>query len=269
MSQQEIEVGTAVATKEEQSPDEWAEQKSASVQQPMAMPEVGKLMEAALAQGPEGVDALERLVDMQMRILDRQAESGLVVALAEFKASCPPIPKTKHVKYATKGGKSVDFHFAPLGAIQKVVDPVLHTFGLSYTFDTEDLDGKSVTIRGRLQHVDGAYRESTVTLPVAGMQDSPAQRYAGTITYGKRYVLSALLGITIEDDVDGQQPGDAEPVGEEELTELREMIQGSGADIDRFLAYFELDSLAQLPGSRLAEARKLLQAKAKASKSDG
>lgn len=251
--------GTAVATREEVDlPD---------VQRPAALPEVGKLMETALAQGPEGVDALEKLVDMQMRILDRQAESGLTVALAEFKAACPQIEKSKRVKYATSSGKSVDFHYAPLGAIQKVVDPVLHRFGLSYTFDTEDKDGKSVTIRGRLQHVDGAFRESTVTLPVAGMQDSPAQRYAGTITYGKRYVLSALLGITIEDDVDGQQPGDPDPVDDEELSELRGMITESGADIDKFLAYFKLDSLADMPGTRLAEARRMLRAKiAKADK---
>lgn len=259
LEEDEVEVGTAVAAREHRDlPD---------VQRPAALPEVGKMMEAALAQGPDGVEALERLVDMQMRILDRQAESGLTVALADFKAACPEIQKTKRVKYATSSGKQVDFHYAPLGAIQKTVDPVLHRFGLSYTFDTEDTDGKAVTIRGRLQHVDGAYRESTVTLPVAGMQDSPAQRYAGTITYGKRYVLSALLGITIEDDVDGQQPGDPDPIDEEEWKELERLIDESGADLPKFCAYFKLDSLADMPGTRLAEARRMLRAKiAKADK---
>lgn len=263
MSEQ-TEIGTAV-----QTADEWAEQKSPAphdVQRPAALPEVGKLMETALAQGPEGVDALEKLVDMQMRILDRQAESALTVALAEFKAACPEIKKTKQVKYATSSGKMVDFHYAPLDQIQKVVDPVLHRFGLSYTFDTEDKDGKAVTIRGRLQHVDGAFRESTVTLPVAGMQDSPAQRYSGTISYGKRYVIGNLTGIVIEDDVDGQQPGgDPEPVDAEERDELQRLIDDTGADAKKFCAYFEIDSLADLPGGRLAEARKLLRAKAKAS----
>lgn len=257
MSEQTEIGGTAVATREEVDlPD---------VQRPAALPEVGKLMETALAQGPEGVDALEKLVDMQMRILDRQAESALTVALAEFKAACPEIKKTKHVKYATKSGKSVDFYFAPLDQIQKVVDPVLHRFGLSYTFDTEDKDGKAVTIRGRLQHVDGAFRESTVTLPVAGMQDSPAQRYSGTISYGKRYVIGNLTGIVIEDDVDGQQPGDPEPIDDAERDELQKLIDDTGADAKKFCAYFGIDSLADMPGGRLAEARKLLRAKAKAS----
>lgn len=231
------------------------------VQQPVALPEVNALMEMALQQGAEGVDALDRLVDMQMRILDRQAESALVVALAEFKAACPTIPKSKKIDYATKNGRRVKFEYAPLGAIQKVVDPELHKVGLSYTFDTED-QGDKIKIRGVLQHVDGATRESTVVLPVSGMQDSPAQKYAGTITYGKRYVLASLLGITIEDDVDGQQPGSpAEPIDPDELKDLLRMVDESGADTKKFCTYFKIKALADLPTDRLAEARRLLRAK--------
>jgi hypothetical protein len=250
MADERIEVGTAVAT-------------APIVQAPAALPDVTRMMDAALAHGAEGVEALERLVDMQMRLLDRQAESALVVALAEFKAACPEIKKTKQVKYATANGKAVDFHYAPLGAIQKVIDPELHRVGLSYTFDTEDTDGKLVKIRGRLQHVDGASRESSVTLPVAGMQDSPAQRYAGTITYGKRYVLAALLGITIDDDVDGQQPGGdaSEVINAAEFDELTQLIADTGADTRRFCSYLGVASLRALPSYRFTEARRALQAK--------
>jgi hypothetical protein len=251
MADEQIEVGTAVAERE-----------APIVQAPVALPDVTRMMDAALSHGAEGVEALERLVDMQMRLLDRQAESALVVALAAFKAGCPEIKKTKQVKYATANGKAVDFHYAPLGAIQKVIDPELHRVGLSYTFDTEDTDGKLVKIRGRLQHVDGASRESSVTLPVAGMQDSPAQRYAGTITYGKRYVLAALLGITIEDDVDGQQPGDAsEVINAQEFDELTKLIADTGADTRRFCSYLGVASLEALPSYRFTEARRALQAK--------
>lgn len=232
------------------------------VQLPAELPDVGKMMEAAMAHGAEGVEMLEKLVDMQMRLLDRQAESGLVVALAQFQAACPPIPKTKQVRYATTRGTEVDFNYAPLATIQKIVDPILHRFGLSYTFDTRDMGGKSVKIRGRLQHVDGASRTSTVTLPVGGMQDSAAQRYAGTMTYGKRYVLSALTGIVIEDDVDGQQPGSPEPIGADELAELQALIEESGADVRKFCLYLGVDSLAALPSSRFVEARRSLRAKA-------
>jgi hypothetical protein len=101
-----------------------------------------------------------------------------------------------------------------------------------------------------------------VTLPVAGMQDSPAQRYAGTITYGKRYVLAALLGITIEDDVDGQQPGDAsEVVNAAEFDELTKLIADTGADTRRFCTYLGVASLRALPSYRFTEARRALQAK--------
>lgn len=251
----QTEIGTKVAPRD-----------STSVQRPADLPDVGALMEKALSHGMEGVEALEKLVDMQMMMLDRQAESGLTVALAEFKADCPTIPKTKRVKYATKGGKMVDFHFAPLEVIQKKVDPILHRFGLSYTFDTED-QGDKILIRGLLQHVDGAQRESSMSLPISGMQDSPAQRYAGTVSYGKRYVLAALLGLTIEDDVDGQQPGRPdEPIDAEELAEIEELIEASGADARAFCGYLGVDALAKLPASRFAEARRALNAKLKAAK---
>jgi hypothetical protein len=195
MRDDQMEIGTAVA-----------ERTSTEVQQPAALPDVSEMMKVALAQGPDGVEALEKLVDMQMRILDRQAESALTVALAEFKAACPPIRKTRKIDYATKGGRSVKFSYATLEEIQKTVDPVLHRFGLSYTFDTAASE-RSVKTSVRLQHVDGAHRESSVTLPVGGPQDSPAQQYGGTITYGKRYALADVLGITIEDDVDAQEDG--------------------------------------------------------------
>ena len=235
-----------------------AEATEVTVQRPVDLPDVGRMMDAALAQGPEGVEALEKLVDMQMRILDRQAESSLTVALAEFKNGCPPIRKTKKIDYATKSGRKVKFEYAPLEEIQRTVDPVLHRFGLSYTFDTKATE-KSVQTTVRLQHVDGAFRESSVTLPVSGPQDSPAQQYGGTITYGKRYALGDVLGITIEDDVDGAQPGT--PITDEQAATLREYLDRPEVNAEGFLRYMGVSVLSELGSDRYEDALRALRTK--------
>lgn len=252
-TQAEIEVGTAVA-----------ERSNGAVAN--GIPNVEGLMEMALTQGEGGVAALERLVELQERVMTRQAENALSDALATFQAECPQIRQSATAKIATKGGSSYSFSYAPLDEITRTIREPLQRNGLSYSWDSE-LTGNTLVCTCTVRHRDGASVASTFACPTESpSRTSEAQKTGAALTYAKRQSLVAALGLTTtsadEDALQSAPTGSVEPVEAEELTELRAMISDSGADIDRFLRFFEIATLDELPGNRLAEARKLLRAKA-------
>lgn len=95
--------------------------------------------------------------------------------------------------------------YATLDAIMEQVRPVLARHGLAVLQTgtaPETIDGRlvAVGIETMLLHKSGEWIASSVTLPVEKLT---AQGAGSAISYGRRYGLSAILGLTAEDD-DGQ-----------------------------------------------------------------
>src|SRR5882724_888949 len=74
------------------------------------------VLELAVKQGAN-VDTLTKLLELQERWEANEARKAFVAALAAFKANPPKLEKTKHVKFASKSGNAVDYHYAPLDYI--------------------------------------------------------------------------------------------------------------------------------------------------------
>lgn len=230
------------------------------------LPDVSHLMELALSQpGGAGVEALERLVALQERTLDRQAEANLAHALARFQADCPQIRKTRTVDYAAKGGGRVKYNFASLDVIASTIRDPLQANGLSYTWDSK-ATGETVTVVCHLRHIDGASRSATVTFPITGSTKmNPAQRYGSTMTYAQRYSLVQVLGLTTtSDDVDGRGDAGSETLNEEQLATLTEFYEDERLnDKSRgaMLKILGVQRLADLQDSQYGTALRMLQAK--------
>ena len=58
-------------------------------------PDINRLMAIALSQGEGGVAALEKLVALQERMEDRDAEKAFARAMLAFQNACPIIAKVK------------------------------------------------------------------------------------------------------------------------------------------------------------------------------
>ena len=72
--------------------------------------------------------------------------------------------------------------------------------GFAIVQSTRDQDDAGMTVVTRLLHTSGQWIESGVRLPLA----EPTPQAAGSaFSYGKRYTLEAVLGITGSDDDDG------------------------------------------------------------------
>lgn len=107
--------------------------------------------------------------------------------------------------------------YAPLNEILNEVRPKLAKHGLS-VLQSPSGDGEKIVIKTLLMHTSGEWIEGC---PLTLRADRPTAQGAGSaITYGRRYALSAILGISSEDDDDGNN---AEPKTEQKNTQKQEL----------------------------------------------
>ena len=92
------------------------------------------------------------------------------------------------------------YKYASLGAILDHVRPVLAKHGLSIAQNVEIQEGR-VEVTTLLTHASGGWLSFG---PIAGPTGNTWQTLGSGITYGRRYALTAALGIAAEDDDDAQ-----------------------------------------------------------------
>lgn len=207
----------------------------------------------------EMVEVIERMVGLVERAEERDKERAMNYAIAAFKAECPPIPKDGHVKYATKQGRKIEFRHSKLDTICRTIEAPLTKNGLSYTWDSEPGQGLGRVTTCRLRHVDGAERSAAFHAPPSGVDGSAdVQKVGAALTYGQRYSLIQVLGLTATlDDVDGMGPDSpqdqGDPVSHQQLATLLEWVDTTGADQNKLLKFVGVESLAVLPAARYDE----------------
>jgi len=115
-------------------------------------------------------------------------------ALADFQAN---------VDHPQKDTEGYGYMYAPLENVINTVKPTLEKQGLAVTQSTVS-EGEKVGVKTVLWHESGQYIEfDQLTLPRDdGQQRSGAQAAGSSITYARRYALSAALGIASEEDTD-------------------------------------------------------------------
>jgi len=127
----------------------------------------------------------------------KSSESIGLIAPAIVKASADLGPVTKDATNPAFRNK-----YATLDAIMEQVRPVLAAHGLAVMQGVlhPETDGGRVVgiaVETRLLHLSGEWMASVVVVPV----EKPTAQGAGSaISYGRRYGLSAMLGLTAEDD---------------------------------------------------------------------
>lgn len=150
------------------------------------------------------------------QIRSSESIANLAAALAAAQAEFKPAVKN-----------CVNPHFknryADLSAIIDATREALSKHGLSYVQCPIALEGRVITVT-RLMHKSGEWLECDLSLKPA--QDS-AQQYGSVITYGRRYSLSSILGISDADDDDGNvaQGGDSQL--QKDMEKLQKDLQQS------------------------------------------
>lgn len=126
----------------------------------------------------------------------------IAVALVKFQGEVESPKKSVENDAFKKDGKARKY--ADLDAIIKTVTPALSKNGLmQQQFTGTDMESKTVHITTMLLHDSGQYMVGdTLILPAESYGKFNAQTIGSAITYGRRYSLSAILGIASENDDD-------------------------------------------------------------------
>ena len=118
----------------------------------------------------------------------------LTKSLGVFQKECPVIKKN-----ATGYG----YNYATFDSIVDTVKPLLLKHGI-VLIQSVGANQVGILLTTRLQHLSGEWIEDSFILPATQMKGvNNVQALGASITYGKRYGISAMLGIATDDDTDG------------------------------------------------------------------
>lgn len=222
----------------------------------VSAPTPSTLLEMAIQQGAD-LDKLEKLMDLQQRWEKNEARKAYVAAMTRFKSDPPKINKDRHVKYG-----NTEYDHASLANVVEKITKALSEVGITHAWSTENKQG-IIHVTCTLTH-EGGHSES-VTLwgePDKSGAKNAIQAVGSTVSYLQRYTLLAITGLATQDmDDDGIASQPIELIDEHQIADLYDFIADVNADMAKFLSFFKIAKLEDLPASRFREAEAMLEAK--------
>ena len=173
-----------------------------------------------IALNPEvDVDKMEKVMALQERMMDRQAEAEFNTAMTQMQENIPVITKDGYNEH-TKS------YYSKHETIVKVIKPVYTKAGFALSFSEQEqpqsnenkkANERYITIVGVLRHRGGHSETYQTTLPIdtVGVNGTPNKTgvhgTGSTISYGRRYLTCMIFDVATGDDTDGNVEA-AEPV---------------------------------------------------------
>lgn len=201
------------------------------------------------------MDKLDKMLDMQERILNRNAKQAFTADLAAMQAELPLVAK--------RGTGHNNAKFAKLEDINEAIRPTLQKYGFAVTFRVKQNDNRLLVV-AILSHREGHSEETELVLPLdTSGNKNGVQAVGSTVSYGKRYALCALLNISTGDDDDGAS---AESISPEDAAWVKKELQATGSNVKKFCEALQIQNVDSMPAAKLAQAKALLQKKRSAAK---
>lgn len=174
-----------------------------------------------LARNPDmNPDNLEKMLNMQERILDRNALMEYNRAMVLCQNAIPKVGKDK-------AGEKANTRYASLENVIDIAGPIWAEHGFALEFFEGDSPEGMVRVCCDVRHIGGhvEHRKIDVPLDDKGPQGTPnktaTQGTGSSFSYGKRYLSCGVFNIATGDDLDGAKPGvGAERIDEEQIDAL-------------------------------------------------
>lgn len=138
--------------------------------------------------------------------------------------------------------------YADLANVFEAIRAPLAENGLAITQDVVRVDGANFLVT-TLFHKSGEWMRTELIMPPF----SKAQEMGSALSYTRRYSLMALLGITADDDDDGNTANKTSykaptpTLSEAQAKELEEIISGDTEYLKRIFDAYKVDSISKLP----------------------
>jgi len=177
-----------------------------------------RVLATAANDSGQDADKMERMYAIAKDMQERDASQLYAQAFAAMQPELPIITRSGNLKTRTRDGRdALDTKYAKFEDIMMAVIPIMSRHGFGLQFRTKMLQQQQqVLVIGKLMHRDGHSEEGEMMLPadVTGGKNA-VQAFGSSISYGKRYVMVALLNIITEgEDTDGVPPGVDRETGE-------------------------------------------------------
>jgi hypothetical protein len=220
---------------------------------PLQPPSMIEVVARAASDPSVDLDKMERLIDLQVKLMELEAIRSFNADLASMQEKIMPVVKRGNAAFNTKNGGRTEYAFAKYADIDAMVKPVLTEFGFSLSFS---LDGKNYT--GKLSHKMGHSISTSIPLPIDDSGSKNAiQSQGSTITYAMRYLTCMMLNIaTLEEDDDGHSYG---TLSREQIDELELDLIDTGAHRGKFLQFMGVDSISLIPTTDFTRAKTALK----------
>lgn len=216
------------------------------------------MIERAARDPAVDVDKLRQLMELREKAEIRQAErdfnDGMNAAQTEMGRvradATNPQTRSKYASYP---------------ALDRALRPVYTAKGFSLSFNTEE--------GGPADHVRvvcyasafGHTRKYHIDMPSDGKGakggDVMTKTHAAgsAVQYGMRYLLKMIFNIAVGEDDDGNAAsGPVVAITQDQADKLTDRIESVGADRKKFLAFFEIEKVIDLPAKRHGEASTML-----------
>ena len=134
--------------------------------------------------------------------------NNILAALCAFQGQLPTMPKDKN---------GYGYRYTDLDTIVSTIKPILSKNGLGFMQPISTAENGNLILTTRIFNKDGEFIETDVTLQsVQGKQMNTVQQLGAGVTYMRRYALCTMLGITSDEDVDGEIRNEGQPARKEE-----------------------------------------------------
>lgn len=192
------------------------------------------------------VDKLERLLAMQERVLEREAEQRFNVAMREAQEEMGPVLKNR---------KNSETHstYADLEQVSKLMDPIIYRHGFSMSFGTADCPYPNhYRVTCDVSHTGGFSKHYQADVPVDNTGPKGAQNktmthgFGSALSYGRRYLKLLIFDVATTDD-DGRGAGNGKPINKQQVETLNGLCDAVKADKIAFCRYLKVDAIPEIP----------------------
>ncbi len=223
------------------------------------------------------IDKMMRLMEMQERIIERNAKAAYARDLAEMQPNLPTIDRKGKIVITDKTNAKNVIQSTPYALYEDIgeaVRPVLAAHGFALTHRTGQSSDGRITVTGILSHREGHSEETTITLQHDRTGSKNAvQAIGSSIQYGRRYTTLLILNITSRAphdplDDDGAKADGSMTVTDDQAGMIANAALKAGVKIDKLLSLYKAESISDIRAAdfnsvmnEIAEVRKLREAR--------
>lgn len=132
----------------------------------------------------------------------------LFIALSAAQGELKDPAKNKTATVPTKTGGVYSYKYSDLADMLQIIRPVFAKHGLAIVQFPLNPNRGAITVTTILGHKSGQFLSSQLTMPVG---DDRPQTLGSAITYARRYAIGAMVGISPDEDEDGNVAQAAAP----------------------------------------------------------